>query len=93
MALTSSQKEDSRDAQGAWKVRALDGLLEIHTTATPLRSATGRIHKLQALRLRHEDLGKSDSLASSDANAKWRAKINAHVSINPNHKHVLKTVS
>ena len=39
------QKEKSRDAQGAWKDRALDGLLEIHTTAAPLRSATGRIHK------------------------------------------------
>jgi len=60
MALTSSQKEDSRDAQGAWKDRALDGLLEIHTTAAPLRSATERIHKLQASGSGHEDPGESE---------------------------------
>ena len=45
---------------GAWKDMASDGLLEIHTTAAPLWSATGRIHKLQALRPGHEDLGESE---------------------------------
>ena len=35
-ALTSLQKENSRGAQGAWKDRALNGLLEIHATAAPL---------------------------------------------------------
>ena len=32
-ALTSLQRENSRDAQGAWKDRALDGLLGIHASA------------------------------------------------------------
>jgi len=40
--------------RGAWKDRTSDGLLEIHTTAAPLRSATGRIHMLQALRSGHK---------------------------------------
>jgi len=48
MELMSLQKENSRDAQGAWKDKALDGLLGIHTSAAPLWSITGRIHKLQA---------------------------------------------
>ena len=46
---------------GAWKDRALDGLLGIHATAAPLWSATGRIHKLQALRSEHEDSGESET--------------------------------
>jgi len=29
--------------RGAWKDRTSDGLLEIHATVAPLRSATGRI--------------------------------------------------
>ena len=90
MALTSLQKENSRDALGAWKDRASNGLLEIHATAALLRSATGRIHKLQAPRFGHQ--GSQNSLASGDANVKWRAKINTRVSINLNHKHALKIV-
>jgi len=35
-SLTSLQKENSRDAQGAWKDRALDGQLMIHATAALL---------------------------------------------------------
>jgi len=60
MALMSLQKKNSRDAQGAWKDRALDGLLGIHASTTPLWSATGRIHMLQTPRLGHEDLGESE---------------------------------
>ena len=54
MALTSLQKENSRGTQGAWKDGASDGLLEIHATAAPLRSATGRftLSKLQDLDMR-----------------------------------------
>ena len=48
---------------------------------------------LQALRPRHKDPGKSELPTSGDANAKWRAKIRTHVSINLNHKHALKTVA
>ena len=53
------QQENSRDAQGARKDRAPDGLPVIHATATPLRSATGRIHRLQTPRPGHEDPGES----------------------------------
>ena len=60
MALMSLQKENSRDAQGAWKDRTPDGLLVIHASAAPLWSATGRIHKLQSLRPEHEDPGESE---------------------------------
>jgi len=60
MALTSLQKEDLRDAQRAWKDRALDGLPVFHVIAAPLRSATGRIHKLLALKPEHEDPGESE---------------------------------
>ena len=54
---------------------ASDGLLEIHASAAPLRSATGGIHTLQAPRPGHEDPGESDRTpqASGDTNAKWRA--------------------
>ena len=48
MALMSLQKENSRDAQGASKDKALNGLPMIHATAAHLRSATRRIHTLQA---------------------------------------------
>ena len=41
--------------KGAWKDGASDGLLEIHVTAAPLWSATGRIHMLQAPKPGHED--------------------------------------
>ena len=54
------KKKNSRDAQGAWKDRALDSLLGIHTTAAPLRSATGRIQTLQAPLPGHEDPGESE---------------------------------
>ena len=60
MVLTSLQKENSRDAQGAWKDRASDGLLEIHAIAALLKSATGRIHTLQALGPEHEDPRESE---------------------------------
>ena len=40
--------------------RASDGLSVIHAITAPFRSATGRIHILQALRPRHEDLGESE---------------------------------
>jgi len=60
MALTSLQKENSRDAQGAWKDGALDGLPMIHASAAYLWSASGRIYKLQAPRPRHEDSGESE---------------------------------
>ena len=46
--------------RGAWKDRALDGLLEIHATVAALRSATGRIHKLQTPRPGHKDSGESE---------------------------------
>ena len=45
---------------GPWKGRALDGLLGIHATPAPLRSATGRIHTLQAPGPGHEDPGESE---------------------------------
>jgi len=45
---------------GAWKDSALDGLPMIHATAAPLKSTTGRIHKFQAPRPRHEDSGESE---------------------------------
>jgi len=54
------QQENSRVEQGAWKDNALDGLLMIHATAAPLWSATGRIHKLQVSKSRHEDSGESE---------------------------------
>jgi len=38
------QQENLRDAQGAWKDRASDGLLEIHASDAPLWSTTRRIH-------------------------------------------------
>ena len=56
----------------AWKDRASDGLLEIHATATLLRSVTGRIHKLQLRDLDIRIQGSQNSSASGDANAKWR---------------------
>ena len=62
MTLISLQKENSRGAQGAWKDRAADGLLEIHATATLLRSATGRIHTLQAPKPGHENPEESELL-------------------------------
>ena len=59
-ALTSLQEENSRGTQGAWKVRALNGLLEIHATAALFRSATGILQApssdmLQAPGPGHED--------------------------------------
>jgi len=60
IALTSLQKEKSRDAQGAWKDRASDDLLVIHSSSAPLWSATGRTHKLQTLRPEHEDPEESE---------------------------------
>ena len=42
------------------KDRASDCLLEIHATAALLRSATEKIHTLQALRLGHEDPDESE---------------------------------
>ena len=47
-------------SKGAWKDGALDGLPMIHATAAHLRSATGRIHKLQAPGPGHEDPGESE---------------------------------
>ena len=51
------QKENSRDEQGTWRDRASDGLPMIHTTDALLWLVTGRIHKLQASRPKHEDPG------------------------------------
>jgi len=59
----SHNRKNSRAEQGVWKDGALDGLPEIHATAALLRSATGRIHMLQALRPRHEDPEKSELLS------------------------------
>ena len=44
------QRENLRAEQGVWRDRLSDGLPMIHTTDVDLRSATGRIYKLQALR-------------------------------------------
>ena len=70
MALTSLQKENSRDARGAWKDSALDDLLEIYAAAALLRSAIGRIYTLQAPGPGHEVPGESELPTSDDANAK-----------------------
>ena len=69
---------------GAWKDGAPDGLLEIHATAAPLWSATGRIHTLQAPWPGHEDPGESDETpqASGEAKAKWRARVSISKAIN-----------
>ena len=56
----SLQKENSRDTQGGWKDRASDGPLEIHATAALHRLATGKIHKLQGSKPRHENPGESE---------------------------------
>jgi len=48
------QKENSRDAQGT------NGQPMIHATAALLWSATGRIHNLQAPKLRLEDPRESE---------------------------------
>ena len=73
MALTSLQKENSRDAQGAWKDSASDDLLEIHATVHFSGQQLG-----ESTRSKHQDLnmriqGSQNSLASGDANAKWLA--------------------
>ena len=57
---SESWQENSRAEQEAWKDEAQDGLLEIHATAAPLWSATGRIHTLQAPRPGHEDPEESE---------------------------------
>jgi len=54
------QKENSRDAQGAWKDRDSNGLPMIHATTALLWLETRRIHKLQILRSEHEDPGESE---------------------------------
>jgi len=41
MALTSLQKENSREAQGDWKDRASDGLPMIHASAAHLDQYPG----------------------------------------------------
>ena len=89
----SLEKENSRDAQGGWKDRASDGLLEIQATAALLSQQLGEYtrSKLQDLDMRIQ--GSQNSLASGDTNAKWRAKISTRVAINSNHKHALKIVS
>ena len=56
----SHNRKTQEPNKGAWKDGALDGLLEIHATAAPLWSATGRIHKLQAPKPGHEDPEESE---------------------------------
>ena len=68
MALKSLQLENSRDGQGAWKDRALDGLLMIHASAMHLWLPTGRIHKLRDLDMRIQ--GSQNSPTSGVVNAK-----------------------
>jgi len=53
------QKENSRDEQGAWKDRASERSADDPPFTAHIWSATGRIHKLQALGSRHADLGES----------------------------------
>ena len=71
---SESQQENSGAEQRGWKDGALDGLLEIHATAAPLWSATGRItrSKLQNLDMRIQR--SQNSQASGDAKARWRAR-------------------
>ena len=55
METQSHNRKTLEPNKGAWKDGVLNGLLEIHATAAPLWSATGRIHTLQAPKLGHED--------------------------------------
>ena len=55
MEAQSHNRETLEPNKGAWKDRALNGLLEIHATAALLWLATGRIHMLQAPKPGHED--------------------------------------
>jgi len=57
---SESYRKTLEPSRGAWKDGALDGLPEIHATAALLRSATGKIHTLQALRPGHEDPKESE---------------------------------
>ena len=69
----SHSKRTLEPNKGAWKDGALDGLLEIHATAAPLWSATGRIHMLQAPEVDMRIQRSQNSPASGDAKARWRA--------------------
>ena len=60
MEAQSHNRKTLEPNKRAWKDGALDDLPVIHTTAAHLRSATGRIHKLQAPRSGHEDSGESE---------------------------------
>ena len=60
MEAQSHNKKTLEPNRGAWKDGALDGLPEIYATAALLRSATGRIHTLQALRPEYEDPEESE---------------------------------
>ena len=89
-----------RHTGGPWKDRAPEGLLGIQATDALFRSATGTLQvpssdMLQAPGPGHENPGESDRTpqASSDTKARWRARISPRVSIKPNYKHALKTVS
>jgi len=55
-----SQRENSRAEQGDWKDRVSDDLPMIHASVANLWSATERIHKLQAPRSRHVNLGEAE---------------------------------
>ena len=67
------QKENSRDEQGVWKDRALDGQLLIHdTTAAQLWSSRSPSwSNVQDLNMQVQ--GSQNSPTSGVVNAKWRA--------------------
>ena len=90
----SHHRKTLEPSKGAWKDGALDGLLMIHVMLRLSGQQLGEstCSKLQNLDMRIQG-SQTELPASGDANAKWRAKISTRVSINPNHKHALKTVS
>ena len=60
MEAQSDNRKTLEPNREAWKDGASDGLPEIYASAAPLWSAIERIHKPQALKPKHEDLGESD---------------------------------
>ena len=87
------QKKNPRGEQGACRI----GLWTVYRwSKLPRRISDQQLE--ESTRFKFWDLDmriqeSQNSPTSGDSNAKWRAKINTHVSINPNHKHALKTVS
>ena len=78
---------------GGLEGRASDGQPMIHATTALLWSESGRAHKFKAPKSGHEDPGESELPNVGWCECQMACNDKHTVSINPNHKDALRTVS